>query len=97
MGGSPKGDTVTVIRTVKIVNRQGLHARPSTRIVEIANRHKSSITLRVGDLTANAKSVLSLLSLAAPQGTELTIEAAGEDEAAAVAALAGEVERGFGE
>jgi phosphotransferase system HPr (HPr) family protein len=88
---------MTAARVVTIVNRQGLHARPSTRIVEVANRHKSSITLRVGDLTANAKSVLSLLALAAPQGTELAIEASGEDEAQAVAELAALVESGFGE
>jgi phosphotransferase system HPr (HPr) family protein len=88
---------MTAARVVTIVNRQGLHARPSTRIVEVANRHSSSITLRVGDLTANAKSVLSLLALAAPQGTELSIEASGDDEAQAVAELAALVESGFGE
>jgi phosphotransferase system HPr (HPr) family protein len=88
---------MTTSRVVKIINRQGLHARPATRIVEIANRHAAQITLRVGDLTANAKSVLSLLALAAPPGTELAIEAVGEDEADAVAALAQLIESGFGE
>jgi phosphocarrier protein len=88
---------LTARRVVKIVNRQGLHARPSTRIVEIANRHQSSITIVCGSTTANAKSVLSLLALSAPFGTELAIEADGSDEEAAVAALAAEVERGFGE
>lgn len=88
---------MTASRTVKVVNTQGLHARPSTRLVEIANRHKSAIELRVAGLTANAKSVLSILRLAAPLGTEITIEARGEDEEAAVAALAEEIERGFGE
>ena len=88
---------MTVRRALKIVNRQGLHARPSTRIVEIANRHQSNITIQCGSATANAKSVLSLLALSAPFGTELTIEAEGPDEDAAVAALAAEVERGFGE
>jgi phosphotransferase system HPr (HPr) family protein len=88
---------LTARRVVKIVNKQGLHARPSTRIVEIANRHRSEITIRAGKGTANAKSVLSILALSAPLGTELTLEATGEDEEAAVAALAAEVERGFGE
>jgi phosphotransferase system HPr (HPr) family protein len=88
---------LTARRVVKIVNRQGLHARPSTRIVEIANRHRSNITIQCGETNANAKSVLALLALSAPLGTELTIEAEGPDEAEAVAAIAGEVERGFGE
>jgi phosphocarrier protein len=88
---------LTARRVVKIVNRQGLHARPSTRLVEIANRHQSNITILCGGTKANAKSVLALLALSAPLGTELTIEADGADEAAAVDALAAEVERGFGE
>lgn len=80
-----------------IVNQQGLHARPSTRIVEIANRYKSDITIRCGSMAANGKSVLSLLSLSAPHEAELVIEADGPDESDAVKAIAAEVARGFGE
>ena len=78
-------------------NEQGLHARPCTRLVEIANRFASEVTIRCDDTTANAKSVLALMTLAAPKGSELEIEAIGPDEQAAVDALAAEVVRGFGE
>ena len=79
------------------MNEQGLHARPCTRLVEIANRFGAEIKIECGDTIANAKSVLSLMTLAAPRGSELKIEAAGPDEQAAVDAIAAEVARGFGE
>lgn len=84
-------------RTVPVVNEQGLHARPCTRLVEIANRFRSEVAIHCNGTTANAKSVLALMTLAAPKGSELALEATGEDEDAAVAALAAEIERGFGE
>lgn len=80
-----------------IVNKQGLHARPSTRIVEIANRYQSNITIRCGSMSANGKSVLQLLSLSAPHSAELIIEAEGADEEQAAAAIAAEISKGFGE
>lgn len=84
-------------RIAIIINQQGLHARPSTRIVEIANRYQSNITIRCGSMAANGKSVLSLLSLSAPHESELVIEADGVDEVQAAEAIAAEVARGFGE
>jgi phosphocarrier protein len=84
-------------RVAVIVNRQGLHARPSTRIVEVANRFQANITIRCGSTSANGKSVLSLLSLCAPHEAELIIEAEGVDEEQAVAAIATEIGKGFGE
>lgn len=88
---------MTARRVTQVVNAQGIHARPSTRLVEIANRHKSKVEIQAGGTVANAKSVLSILALCAPVGTELVIVADGEDEQAAVDALVAEVERGFGE
>lgn len=88
---------MAIRKSVMIVNQQGLHARPSTRIVEIANRYQSNITIRCGSMSANGKSVLSLLSLSAPHSAELVVEADGPDEEEAVAAIAAEVSRGFGE
>jgi phosphocarrier protein len=84
-------------RRATVVNRLGLHARPFTRLVEIANRFRSGIVVRTADGRADAKSVLSLMGLAAPQGTEMEIEASGEDEQAAAEALAAEIAGGFGE
>jgi phosphocarrier protein FPr len=78
------GDTVTVVAP----SPHGLHARPATVLAETAKRFKSEIALRTGDKTANARSLLSLLSLGATGGTELTVSAEGPDAKEALAAIA---------
>ncbi len=88
---------MVVQRSATIVNRHGLHARPCTRLVEIANRFRSQVTIRCGPISANAKSVLSLLGLSAPHQAVLEFEVVGDDEEEAAAALCAEVARGFGE
>lgn len=84
---------------VLIVNRLGLHARAAARLVNLANQFKSAITVTRTDSgnSADGKSILSVIFLAAPMGTELSITASGEDEAAAVHALAKLVWDKFGE
>lgn len=80
-----------------IPNRQGLHARPSQLIVQTANRFQSQVVISNGSLTANGKSILEVMTLAAPMGTVLTFEAEGPDAQAQVAALLEVVRRGFDE
>ena len=66
----------------------GLHARPAGRFVSLAGRFRSEVQVtRDPDGWVSGRSVLSLLSLAAAQGTKLRIRAVGEDAQAAVAAL----------
>jgi phosphotransferase system HPr (HPr) family protein len=66
----------------------GLHARPAGRFVSLAGRFRSEVQVtREPDGWVSGRSVLSLLSLAAAQGTKLRIRAVGEDAQAAVAAL----------
>jgi len=66
----------------------GLHARPAGRFVSLAGRFHSEVQVtRDNDGWVSGRSVLSLLSLAAAQGTKLRIRAVGEDAHAAVAAL----------
>jgi phosphocarrier protein HPr len=84
-------------RTVRILNRTGLHARPATLFVETASQFRAAISVIKGAQEADAKSVLSLMLLEAVGGTEITIRAQGEDEALAVNALAELVESGFNE
>lgn len=84
-------------RQVVLTNRMGLHARPSTQIATAANRFDADITIAKDDMTVDAKSVLDLLMLAAECGSELTIQAVGDDAAEAVAAIAALVEQRFGE
>ncbi len=84
-------------RSVRIVNRLGLHARAAARFVRAANAFKSRVTLSRDGKTMDGKSILGILLLAAAKGAELVVGAEGEDEAEAVAALVGLVGSGFGE
>jgi phosphocarrier protein HPr len=85
--------------TVAVRNALGLHARAAARLVRTANRFQSNVRLeRIdGSASADAKSILNVLMLAASGGTELRAIAEGQDEAAAIAALSGLFEDGFGE
>jgi phosphocarrier protein len=82
-----------------VTNRLGLHARAAARLVHLAARFKSNVSLqRVdGGATADAKSILNVLMLAATSGTELSASAEGIDEAEALAALSELFSNGFGE
>jgi phosphocarrier protein HPr len=86
-------------RRVRITNRLGLHARAAAQVVRTANRFESAQRLERmdGSASADAKSILSVLMLAASRGTELLASAEGVDEEEAIEALCGLFERGFGE
>jgi phosphotransferase system HPr (HPr) family protein len=84
-------------RTVKISNKTGLHARPATLLMETANSFASAVRVIKGEQEVDAKSVLGLMLLEAVMGTEITIQAEGADEVAAVNALAELVLRKFDE
>jgi phosphocarrier protein len=86
-----------VAQTVTLTNTTGLHARPAALFMQEAAKYASAITVRSGGRAADGKSIIALLTLGAGRGAAITIEAAGEDEAAALAALASLVERNFGE
>jgi phosphocarrier protein len=87
-------------RTARIVNPQGLHARPAALIVRLASRFASDITLgRDGNEhgAVNAKSIMGVMMLAAECGSTVVIRADGDDAEQAVDALATLVAEGFGE
>ncbi len=87
-------------RTLMIENPLGLHARAGARLVKLANGFQSDILLARADSpqrTVNAKSIFSVLLLAATQGTIINIVAEGEDEAEAMEALCRLVKERFGE
>jgi phosphocarrier protein len=76
-------------RKVTITNPQGLHLRPMRAFVELAGQYHSQVRLqRDQQEFVDGKSMLSLMLLAADQGTELTIEVEGPDAAPALEALA---------
>ena len=82
---------------VTIENAVGLHARPASLFVQTAKQHKSEIRVTYDGRSANAKSILSVLTLGASKGAELTIRAEGEDADEALAALHALISAGFGE
>lgn len=86
-------------RRLQVTGRLGLHARAAANLVRVAGRFKSSLTLyRLdGDLEADAKSILSILTLAASRGTELRVVANGVDEEEALDAVVGLFSRDFDE
>jgi phosphotransferase system HPr (HPr) family protein len=84
---------------VVIVNRLGLHARAASQVVRLASRFQSTIKLERtdGSASADAKSILSVLLLAAARGTELRATAEGVDEREALDSLCELFAKGFGE
>ncbi len=84
-------------RLLEIRNPRGFHARAAARFVETASRFRSRVTLSRSGRTMNGKSILGILLLAAARGTKVVVAADGEDEQAAIEALAALVENGFSE
>ncbi|MFT5875457.1 MAG: phosphocarrier protein HPr, partial [Clostridium sp.] len=81
----------------KILNEQGLHARPASTFVKTASKFKSNITIVHGNEIANAKSIINIMSLGLTKGEEIKIITEGIDEKEAMAALVSAVESKFGE
>jgi phosphocarrier protein len=90
-------DGQLVERTVEIVNRAGMHARPAAELVKLAGRFTADIRLEKDGLEVNGKSIMGVLMLAAEHGSTLRLTAEGADAADAVDALSDLVIRGFEE
>lgn len=84
-------------RDFTIINRLGLHARAAAQLVQAANQFNSDVVLIKEDIEVNGKSIMGILLLAAPKGTELTVNVEGEDEVPAMEVIAALIEDGFGE
>jgi phosphocarrier protein HPr len=84
-------------RSVQIVNRNGLHARPAAEIVKTASKFQSDITMVRDELEVNGKSIMGVMMLAAEYGSTLVVRASGPDAGEAVDAIAELIERKFGE
>ncbi len=82
---------------VTIENELGMHARPAALFTRTASQFKSEVYICKDGQQINGKSILGVMMLAAHQGTLLLIQADGEDEMDAVAALVGLVRDKFGE
>lgn len=84
-------------RSVQIVNKHGLHARPAAEMVKTASRFRSDITITRDDLEVNGKSIMGVMMLAAEHGATITLRASGPDADEALDSLAALVAARFGE
>jgi len=74
-------------KTVIVINRAGIHARPSALLVQTTKNFKCNIYIEKNSDRINAKSIMGIITLGATYGTELKITADGEDEEMAVDAI----------
>ena len=86
-----------LVSKVKVKNRLGLHARPASTIVKILQSCKSEVFFTHKEETINAKSIISILMLAAQQHSSITICVEGEDASPIMEKLVEAFENQFGE
>ena len=82
---------------VTIINKLGLHARAAAKLVACTSSFSSRIEMRKDNETADGKSIMAVMMLAAGKGTVLDLEIEGEDEADAHTALVALIENRFEE
>ncbi len=82
---------------ITLTNKHGLHARPATQFVQLANKYEAKIEVLKNDLVVDGKSVTSMLTLGAEKGALLRIRAEGADADEAVNKLVELIEGKFGE
>lgn len=95
MGEATAMNAENLQRTVVVRNPQGLHLRPADMLVKQASRYSCSVQLGREGQMADCKSILSILTLGAAQGTELYLTAEGSDAAEAIQAIVELFEHGF--
>ncbi len=82
---------------ITIRNRLGLHARAAALFVKKAGEYNSEVWVEKDGTRVNGKSIMGLLMLACPLGSEIMVKAEGDDESVAFDALKNLIEDGFGE
>lgn len=90
-------ETPRLCVTATILNKRGLHARASAKLVEASARFQSHITVSKDGQTVEGRSIMGLMMLAVSIGSEIEICAEGEDAQAAVTAILALIEAKFGE
>jgi len=88
---------LTEIRTLKLKNKLGMHARAAAKFVKVARQFKAGIYIEHNGQTVDGRSILDLLTLACPKGGVLTIKAEGNDASTAIEELGKLIENKFGE
>ncbi len=72
--------TLMIKQTITIINKLGFHARAAAKFVNTASRYESDVCLICNERRADGKSIMSIMMLAAPQGTPIDLEVEGKDE-----------------
>ena len=90
-------DSKTINRTARVKNDLGMHARPASRIAQMAEDAKSEIWLRVNSTRVDATSIIDILTLCAVKGTEIVIEINDQDDVAVMNRIFEFFDAGFGE
>ena len=86
-----------VVRIIRIVNEKGLHARASAKFVQTVEKFEADVrVMRCGE-SVGGTSIMGLMSLAAARGTDITVDAVGQEAEAVVAAIESLVSSKFGE
>lgn len=86
-----------IVQEVTIRNSAGLHTRPAAAVVKLASKFKAEFYIEMEGTEINAKSIIGVMSLAAPKGSRLLLRLEGEDEDEAARQLVEFFEQGFGE
>ncbi len=86
-----------LVRSLRVVNQRGLHARAAAKFVALAERFGANVDVRKDGQSVSARSIMGLMLLGAGPGSEIELQAEGWDAREALEALAGLVESGFGE
>ena len=91
----PPGDVL--VRTLEIVNRKGLHARATAKLVQCIDAFDAVITISRCGETVGGSSIMGILTLGAGQGMTITVTAAGPEAAQAIDAITSLIANRFGE
>lgn len=86
-----------LVKEVTVRNRAGIHTRPASMIVRAASRFRSEFFIQRDGYEINGKSIIGVMTLAAEQGSTVTLIFDGDDEQEAATALMELFESGFGE
>ena len=86
-----------LVKKLEIRNKLGLHARAAAALVQTVNKFSSQVTFTKDGQTADGRSIMGVLTLAAPQGSKILVEASGADAEQALRAIERLVDRRFNE
>lgn len=86
-----------IYKKVTIINKLGLHARAAAKFVHLSNRFSASVKIEKDGNQVDGKSILGILTLAAVQGSEITLVLSGRDQKEALEALVALIKNRFTE